>query len=190
MFVGGHQCGHQLCQVPGLDPEPAPLSGDPPMAVLQDVLGSDPRADSAATDALPQRLRPASHRQGRVCPRHQSRTRVPRSPERRQHVSRVHPPGAVPAVQPPQRQCPVHLGTTCNTSHAATDYHSELATLHKFVVTLVTTLLEDQVNSVKQVLVTESSAKLAVWFGRQKATDVLLSHMITFLNDKEDSQLR
>ena len=35
--------------------------------------------------------------------------------------------------------------STCNTSHAATDYHSELATLHKFVVTLVTTLLEDQV---------------------------------------------
>ena len=80
--------------------------------------------------------------------------------------------------------------STCNTCHAATDYHSELATLHKFVVTLVTTLLEDSVNSVKQVLVTESSAKLAVWFGRQKATDVLLSHMITFLNDKEDSQLR
>ena len=33
--------------------------------------------------------------------------------------------------------------STYNTSHAATDYHSELATLHKFVVTLVTTLLEE-----------------------------------------------
>ena len=32
--------------------------------------------------------------------------------------------------------------------------------------------------------------QLCVFFGRQKANDVLLSHMITFLNDKQDWQLR
>ena len=32
--------------------------------------------------------------------------------------------------------------------------------------------------------------KLCVFFGKQKANDVLLSHIITFLNDKEDKQLR
>ena len=32
--------------------------------------------------------------------------------------------------------------------------------------------------------------KLCVFFGRQKANDVLLSHIITFLNDKTDWQLR
>ena len=64
----------------------------------------------------------------------------------------------------------------------------------------MTALLEDsntsnkrednkQDNSVKQVLVNESATKLAVWLGRQKAIDVLLSHMFTFLNDS-DSQLR
>ena len=73
---------------------------------------------------------------------------------------------------------------------AATDYHSELSTLHKFVEDLVTSLLEDTSNSVKQVLVNESAARLAVWLGRQKAIDVLLSHMFTFLNDNNDSQLR
>ena len=84
--------------------------------------------------------------------------------------------------------------------HAATDYHSELANLHKNFEDLVTALLEDsntsnkrednkQDNSVKQVLVNESATKLAVWLGRQKAIDVLLSHMFTFLNDS-DSHLR
>ena len=74
--------------------------------------------------------------------------------------------------------------------HAATEYHSELSTLHKNFEDLVTALLEDsntshkrddsnkQDNSVKQVLVNESAAKLAVWLGRQKAVDVLLSHMV------------
>ena len=72
----------------------------------------------------------------------------------------------------------------------STDYHGEVSALHQQMVSLVTTLLEDNTNCVKQVLVTESAAQLAVWLGRQKANDVLLSHMITFLNDKEDSQLR
>ena len=36
----------------------------------------------------------------------------------------------------------------------------------------------------------ESLSLIYVFFGRQKANDVLLSHMITFLNDKQDWQLR
>ena len=35
-----------------------------------------------------------------------------------------------------------------------------------------------------------SVTRLAPFFGRTRANDVLLSHMITFLNDKEDAQLR
>ena len=51
-------------------------------------------------------------------------------------------------------------------------------------------LLADSANSVKQALMEHSVTKLAVFFGKQKANDVILSHMITFLNDKEDCQLR
>ena len=54
----------------------------------------------------------------------------------------------------------------------------------------VSILLADSANSVKQALMEHSVTKLAVFFGKQKANDVILSHMITFLNDKEDSQLR
>ena len=87
------------------------------------------------------------------------------------------------------------LDMVISASPPVTDYHSELSTLHKNFEDLVTALLEDssednkQDNSVKQVLVNKSAAKLAVWLGRQKATDVLLSHMFTFLNDS-DCQLR
>jgi phosphoinositide-3-kinase regulatory subunit 4 len=69
-------------------------------------------------------------------------------------------------------------------------YDTEVAALHDILSQAVTLLLEDPVNSVKQVLVHYGAARLAVFFGRQRANDVLLSHMITFLNDKEDSQLR
>merc|ERR550519_3240788 len=51
-------------------------------------------------------------------------------------------------------------------------------------------LLEDQENCVKQMVVQHGATRLAVFFGRQRANDVLLSHLITFLNDKEDSELR
>ena len=53
----------------------------------------------------------------------------------------------------------------------------------------VSILLADSANSVKQALMEHSVTKLAVFFGKQKANDVILSHMITFLNDKEDSQV-
>jgi len=74
-------------------------------------------------------------------------------------------------------------GPTCS-------YDAEVNALHEPIRQAVTLLLEDQVNSVKQVLVQYGAARLAVFFGRQRANDIILSHMITFLNDKTDSQLR
>ena len=71
-----------------------------------------------------------------------------------------------------------------------TNYDEELARLHDFIGTAVQTLLADRVNAVKQALMEHSVTKLAIFFGKLKANDVLLSHMITFLNDKEDAHLR
>ena len=61
--------------------------------------------------------------------------------------------------------------------------------------------LDDDVNGIKEtlnecdekrfkMLMEYSVTRLAPFFGRTRANDVLLSHMITFLNDKEDAQLR
>ena len=71
-----------------------------------------------------------------------------------------------------------------------TNYDEELARLHEFIGGAVQILLADHVNAVKQALMEHSVTKLAIFFGKLKANDVLLSHMITFLNDKEDAQLR
>jgi len=51
-------------------------------------------------------------------------------------------------------------------------------------------LLTDPKNLVKQTLMENGINKLCVFFGKQKANDILLSHVITFLNDKEDKELR
>lgn len=51
-------------------------------------------------------------------------------------------------------------------------------------------LLTDSQNLVKQTLIENGINKLCVFFGKQKANDVLLSHIITFLNDKDDKLLR
>ena len=69
-------------------------------------------------------------------------------------------------------------------------YDTELTALHDLISHAVSILLADSANSVKQALMEHSVTKLAVFFGKQKANDVILSHMITFLNDKEDSQVR
>ena len=50
--------------------------------------------------------------------------------------------------------------------------------------------LTDSENIVRRSLVENGLARLCVFFGRQKANDVVLSHLITFLNDKNDWQLR
>jgi len=80
--------------------------------------------------------------------------------------------------------------TSAESSGPVPSYDTEVAALHELVGQAVTLLLEDQSNCVKQMVVHHGATRLAVFFGRQRANDVLLSHMITFLNDKEDSELR
>ena len=43
----------------------------------------------------------------------------------------------------------------------------------------------DRIYHLFQMLMEHSVTRLAPFFGRTRANDVLLSHMITFLNDKE-----
>uniref|UniRef100_H3CAL5 non-specific serine/threonine protein kinase n=1 Tax=Tetraodon nigroviridis TaxID=99883 RepID=H3CAL5_TETNG len=76
------------------------------------------------------------------------------------------------------------------TLHPNENYDSELQALHELVQQKVVTLLSDPENIVKQSLMENGMTRLCVFFGRQKANDVLLSHMITFLNDKNDWHLR
>uniref|UniRef100_A0A7M4EDW5 Phosphoinositide 3-kinase regulatory subunit 4 n=1 Tax=Crocodylus porosus TaxID=8502 RepID=A0A7M4EDW5_CROPO len=75
-------------------------------------------------------------------------------------------------------------------SHPSDNYDTELQALHEMVQQKVVTLLSDPENIVKQTLMENGITRLCVFFGRQKANDVLLSHMITFLNDKNDWHLR
>ncbi|KAF5307655.1 hypothetical protein FQR65_LT06710 [Abscondita terminalis] len=70
------------------------------------------------------------------------------------------------------------------------NYEIELQTLHDMVQQSVSALLTDSQTLVKQTLLENGITKLCIFFGKQKANDVLLSHMITFLNDKEDKELR
>ncbi|XP_065154554.1 phosphoinositide 3-kinase regulatory subunit 4 isoform X3 [Paramisgurnus dabryanus] len=79
---------------------------------------------------------------------------------------------------------------TEETLHPNENYDSELQALHEMVQQKVVTLLSDPENIVKQTLMENGITRLCVFFGRQKANDVLLSHMITFLNDKNDWHLR
>uniref|UniRef100_A0A3B3BF04 non-specific serine/threonine protein kinase n=1 Tax=Oryzias melastigma TaxID=30732 RepID=A0A3B3BF04_ORYME len=74
-------------------------------------------------------------------------------------------------------------------NHPSDNYDS-LQALHEMVQQKVVTLLSDPENIVKQSLMESGITRLCVFFGRQKANDVLLSHMITFLNDKNDWHLR
>ncbi|KAL3206907.1 hypothetical protein MRX96_039858 [Rhipicephalus microplus] len=74
--------------------------------------------------------------------------------------------------------------------HHQGSYDSELQALQQMVQQMVSTLLTDSNNIVKQMLLEKGITRLCLFFGRQKANDVLLSHMITFLNDKEDRHLR
>uniref|UniRef100_A0A7N4NQQ3 non-specific serine/threonine protein kinase n=1 Tax=Sarcophilus harrisii TaxID=9305 RepID=A0A7N4NQQ3_SARHA len=75
-------------------------------------------------------------------------------------------------------------------AHPSENYDTELQALHEMVQQKVVTLLSDPENIVKQTLMENGITRLCVFFGRQKANDVLLSHMITFLNDKNDWHLR
>lgn len=69
-------------------------------------------------------------------------------------------------------------------------YETELSALHDMLHQTVSHLLTDSQPIVKQTLMECGITKLCLFFGRQKANDLILSHMITFLNDKEDKNLR
>nr|XP_054768213.1 phosphoinositide 3-kinase regulatory subunit 4-like [Lytechinus pictus] len=77
-----------------------------------------------------------------------------------------------------------------NPAQYQASYDDELQNLHGMIQQKVVTLLSDPENIVKRTLLENGITRLCVFFGRQKANDVLLSHMITFLNDKEDWHLR
>ncbi|RLU24739.1 hypothetical protein DMN91_002829 [Ooceraea biroi] len=83
-----------------------------------------------------------------------------------------------------------HLSNLGNNEGPKPSYDSELQTLHEMVQQSVSMLLTDPQNLVKQTLMENGINKLCVFFGKQKANDILLSHVITFLNDKEDKELR
>ncbi|KAI9313626.1 hypothetical protein BX666DRAFT_1978506 [Dichotomocladium elegans] len=63
-------------------------------------------------------------------------------------------------------------------------YDSSLHDLKSVIQEQVTILLIDPETPVKRALLTNITC-LCVFFGRQKANDILLSHMITYLNDKD-----
>lgn len=69
-------------------------------------------------------------------------------------------------------------------------YEMELNALHEVLEQAIMYLLTDSQSIVKQTLIESGITKLCVFFGRQKANDIILSHMITFLNDKGDKNLR
>lgn len=66
------------------------------------------------------------------------------------------------------------------------NYDEELNLLHKYFQNLVSTLITDPVNCVRRFLLStpKNCAKLCAFFGRQKTNEMILSHIITFLNDK------
>jgi phosphoinositide-3-kinase regulatory subunit 4 len=70
------------------------------------------------------------------------------------------------------------------------NYENELHDLQEMLANAVMSLLTDTQAVVKQTLMEAGITKLCVFFGSQKANDIILSHIITFLNDKDDKNLR
>jgi len=68
-------------------------------------------------------------------------------------------------------------------------YDSELTQLQESFQSKIVHLLSDTESSVKKAFLRHSAGKLCVFFGPQRAKEVILSHMITFLNDKSDWEL-
>ncbi|KAI1294765.1 Phosphoinositide 3-kinase regulatory subunit 4 [Halotydeus destructor] len=55
---------------------------------------------------------------------------------------------------------------------------------------IISYILTDMDNAVRRTLLTSNISKLCVFLGVEKTNDVILSHIITFLNDKADFELR
>lgn len=68
-------------------------------------------------------------------------------------------------------------------------YEAELNALHDIVRQAVLSLLTDSQPIVKQTLLESGICDLCAFFGKEKANDVILSHIMTFLND-DDKNLR
>ncbi|XP_012156619.1 phosphoinositide 3-kinase regulatory subunit 4 isoform X2 [Ceratitis capitata] len=68
-------------------------------------------------------------------------------------------------------------------------YDTEVNVLHEFLQRNVLSLLTDSRPIVKQTLMESSICDLCGFFGKEKANDIILSHIMTFLND-EDKNLR
>ncbi|XP_059055850.1 phosphoinositide 3-kinase regulatory subunit 4 [Achroia grisella] len=79
---------------------------------------------------------------------------------------------------------------TVDKEAANINYETELSALHDMVRGTVSSLLTDSQAVVKRALVDNGITKLCIFFGKQKANDLILSHMVTFLNDKEEVALR
>ncbi|XP_019860968.1 PREDICTED: phosphoinositide 3-kinase regulatory subunit 4-like, partial [Amphimedon queenslandica] len=67
--------------------------------------------------------------------------------------------------------------------------NDKLHQLHETFQSIVVHLLSDNDSNVKRAFLTHSAGKLCTFFGAQKAKEVILSHMITFLNDKSNWEL-
>uniref|UniRef100_A0A0X3PQZ9 non-specific serine/threonine protein kinase n=2 Tax=Schistocephalus solidus TaxID=70667 RepID=A0A0X3PQZ9_SCHSO len=73
----------------------------------------------------------------------------------------------------------------------ASDSDSVLKTSRGHIRERLVTLFSDSENFIRRSLMeTQSLAKLATFFGRSHSNDTILSHMVTFLNDKDDQNLR
>ena len=55
---------------------------------------------------------------------------------------------------------------------------------------LVIHLLSSTEHEIKKTLLLHSLPQLCIFFGQPRANDIILSHMITFLNDKKDWEMR
>lgn len=67
---------------------------------------------------------------------------------------------------------------------------SEKAVLQSVFQEMISRLLTDQVNDVRRALLDSRVSTLCTFLGRSKTHDVILSHIVTFLNDKSDYELR
>lgn len=63
-------------------------------------------------------------------------------------------------------------------------YDTRIEELQNLIEDQMTSLLVDQSSAVKRSALLDI-APLCIFFGRQKTNDVLLSHMITYLNDRD-----
>ncbi|KRZ07380.1 Phosphoinositide 3-kinase regulatory subunit 4, partial [Trichinella zimbabwensis] len=70
------------------------------------------------------------------------------------------------------------------------EYQREAKKLFSFAQDMIVTLLCDPDYAVRKTLVRDSLRNLCGLLGQQKACDLLFSHIVTFLNEKQDWRLR